>query len=84
MKHLFVMSTVSSSKNPKITLRRLKNKPVLRYLRFQVFSTCDWSGAKKHVAGYIIEKNFFLFFFYRYQPIIEQKMAFGSLLGSSK
>ena len=34
-------------RNPKITLRRLKNKPVLRYSRFQVLRTCDWTGAKK-------------------------------------
>ena len=57
-------------RNPKIILRRLKNKPVLRYLRYQVLGTCDWTGAEKY-------------FFYRYQPIIEPKMAFGSLLGSS-
>ena len=41
-------------RNPKITLRRVKNKPVLRYLRFKVFKiagTCDWTSAKKmHVA----------------------------------
>ena len=36
-------------KNPKITLRRLKNKPTLRYLRFQVLSTCDQAGTKKYM-----------------------------------
>ena len=36
-------------RNPKITLRRLKNKPVLRYLRFQVLGTCDQTGAKKYM-----------------------------------
>ena len=34
-------------RNPKITLRRLKNKPVLRYLIFKVPGTCD---RKIHVA----------------------------------
>ena len=35
-------------RNPKITLRKLINKPVLRYLRFQVLGTCDQTGAKKY------------------------------------
>ena len=43
-------------RNPKITLRRLKGKPVLRYLRFQVLGTCDWTSDKKYVAGQITEK----------------------------
>ena len=36
-------------RNPKITLTRLKNKPVLRYLRFQVLGTCDQGSAKKYM-----------------------------------
>ena len=36
-------------RNPKITLRRLKNKLVLRYLRFQVLGACDQSGAEKYM-----------------------------------
>ena len=32
-----------------ITLRRLKNKSVLRYLRFHVLGTCDRTGAKKYM-----------------------------------
>ena len=59
-------------RNPKIILRRLKNKPVLQYLRFQVLSTCDWTDAEKYMWPD------------RYQFIIEPKMAFGSLLCSSK
>ena len=35
--------------NPKITLRRLENKPALRYLRFQVLSLCDETGTKKYM-----------------------------------
>ena len=71
-------------RNPKITLGRLKNKPVSRCLRFQVLCTCDWTGAKKDKwPGRCLKKNFF-FFFYRYQPINEPKITFGSLLGSSK
>ena len=36
-------------RNPKISLTRLKDKPVLRYLRFQVLGTCDQTGAKKYM-----------------------------------
>ena len=36
-------------RNPKITPRILKNKPVLRYLRFQVLDTYEWTGAKKYM-----------------------------------
>ena len=36
-------------RNPKITLRRLKNKPILRYLRFQVLGTCDRTNTKKYM-----------------------------------
>ena len=34
-------------RNPKILLRRFKNKPVLRYLRLQVLGTYDRTGAEK-------------------------------------
>ena len=71
-------------RNPKITLRRLKNKLVLRYLKFQVLNTFDRTGAKKYKWPDRQLNKFFHFFFYRYQPIIEPKMAFGYLLGSSK
>ena len=38
--------------NPKVTPRRLKNKPLLRYLSVQVLGTCDQTGAKEiHVVG---------------------------------
>ena len=36
-------------KNLKIKLRRVKNKPVLRFLRFQVLGTCDWTSAEKYM-----------------------------------
>ena len=39
-------------RNPKITLKRLKNKRVLRYLRFQVLGTCEWADAE-NVCGQI-------------------------------
>ena len=35
-------------RNPKITLKGLKNKPVLRYLRFQFLGTFGQTGAKKY------------------------------------
>ena len=35
-------------RNPKIILRRLKNKPVLRYLRVQAIGICDWTDAEKY------------------------------------
>ena len=70
-------------RNLKIRPRRLKNKPVLRYLKFQILCTCDWTGAEKYIWPDRKLKKIF-FFFYRHQPIIEPKMAFDSLLGSSK
>ena len=30
-------------------LKRVKNKPVLKYLRFQDLGTCDWIGVKKYM-----------------------------------
>ena len=36
-------------RNPKITFRRLKNKPVLKYLRFQVLGTFDRTCAEKYM-----------------------------------
>ena len=57
----------------------------LRYLRFQVLSTCNCVGAKntcRRIENWKKKKLFF--FFYRYQHIIEPKMAFGSLLGCFK
>ena len=45
----FGMGKFFGVRNPKITVRRLKNKPVLRYLRFQVLSPCDWTGAKEYI-----------------------------------
>ena len=42
------MGKIFGVRNP-ITLRRLKNKPVLRYLRFQILSVCDWAGAEKYM-----------------------------------
>ena len=71
-------------RNPKITLRRLTNKPVLRYLRFQDVGICDQTGAEKYMWPNIQFKKKFFFFFYRFSPIIEPEVAFGSLLGSSK
>ena len=52
----FGMGKFLGVRNPKITLRRLKGKPVLRYLRFQVLGTCDWTSDKKYVTGQITEK----------------------------
>ena len=70
-------------RNPKITLRRLKIEPVFRYLRFQVLGTCDQTHGKEYMwPEDHWKKNFFLF--NKYQPMIEPKMAFGSLLGSSR
>ena len=71
-------------RNSQITVRILKNKPVLRYLRFQVLGTCDRTGAEKYMWPDRLLKKVFFFFFYRYQAIIKPKKAFGSLLGSSK
>ena len=58
-------------RNPKISLKRHKNKPVLKYLKFQVLGTCDSTSAKKYMCN--------IFFCYRYQAIIEPKMAFDSI-----
>ena len=44
----FGMGEFIGIRNPKITLRRLKNKPVLRYLRFQVLGAWDQTGAEKY------------------------------------
>ena len=50
-------------KNPKIRLKRLKNKPVLRYLRFQFLGICERTGAKKYMwPDKNFKKNFFLLF----------------------
>ena len=43
----FGMGKFFGVRNPKITLRRLKNKAALRYLRFQVLGTCDRTGVEK-------------------------------------
>ena len=45
----FGMGKIFVVGNPKIALRRLENKPVIRYLRFQILSTCDQSGAGKYI-----------------------------------
>ena len=45
----FGMGKFFGVRNPKITPRILKNKPVLRYLRFQVLDTYQWTGAKKYM-----------------------------------
>ena len=34
-------------RNLQITLTKLKNKPVLRYFRFQVLDTCDQTNAEE-------------------------------------
>ena len=36
-------------RNPKITLRKLTNKLLLKYLRFQVLGTCDQTSAEKYM-----------------------------------
>ena len=36
-------------RNSKITLRRLKIEPVLRYLRVQVLGTCDQIGGEEYM-----------------------------------
>ena len=43
------MVEIFGVRNPKITLRRLKNKPVLRYLRFQVLGARDRTNAEKYM-----------------------------------
>ena len=43
------MSKFFGVRTPKITLRRLRNKPVLRYLRFQALGICDQTGTKKYM-----------------------------------
>ena len=54
------MGSFLGVRNPKITLRRLKNKPVLRYLRFQVLGTCDQTAAEKYMwADRQLKKKFF-------------------------
>ena len=46
----FGMSKLFGARNPKIILiSKTENKKVLRYSRFQVLSTCDWTGAKKYI-----------------------------------
>ena len=52
------MGTFFGVGNPKITFRRRKNKPVLRYLRFQVLGTCDCTGAEKYMwQDRLLKKN---------------------------
>ena len=46
------------ARNLKITVR-LKNKPFLRYLRFQILGTCDWTGAE-NTCGRIVNEKIFL------------------------
>ena len=36
-------------RNPEVSLRRPKNKLVLRYLRFKVLSPSDQTGAEKYM-----------------------------------
>ena len=43
------MDKIFRVRNPRITLTRLKKKPVLRYLRFQVLGTFDQTGVEKYV-----------------------------------
>ena len=57
------MSKFFGKRNPKITLRRNKNEPALRYFRFQVCSTFDWTGAKKYMWPDRSLKQFFFFFY---------------------
>ena len=45
----FGMGELFGVRNPKITLWRLKNKPVLRYVRFQVLGTCDQTDTEKYM-----------------------------------
>ena len=45
----FGMGKFFAVKNPKITPRILKNKPLLRYLIFQVLDTCEWTGTEKYM-----------------------------------
>ena len=76
--------------NPKITLRRLEKKKVLRFEDFTFsvlvtrpvpINTCGWIDNYKKLFSSFINKFFCEKLF---QPIIEPKMAFGSLLGSSE
>ena len=69
----FGMGKFFGVRNPKITLKRLKDKPVLRHLRFQVLSICDRTGAEKYRWPNRYLKKTFFFFFYRYQPTVEPK-----------
>ena len=82
----FGMGKILEVGNSKVTLRRLKNKSVLRYLRFQVLSTrfSVTGPVPKNTCDQIIEKKNCFFSFHRYQPIIKPKTDFGSLLDSSK
>ena len=45
------MGKVFGMRNLKITLRRLKNKPVSWYLRFQFLSTCDLTSVEKYMRS---------------------------------
>ena len=45
----FGMGKFFGVRNPKITLRRLKNKPFSRNLGFQVLGTCEWTGVEKYM-----------------------------------
>ena len=76
--------------NSKITLRRLKNKPALRFEDFTFsvlvtrpvpINTCGWIDNYKKLFSSFINKFFSEKLF---QPIIEPKMAFVSFLGSSE
>ena len=45
------MGKVFGVRNLKMTLTRLKNKPVLWYLRFQFLSTCDLTSVEKYMRS---------------------------------
>ena len=44
-----VLAILSSWHLVWVSFRRLKNKPVLRNLRFQVLATGGWNSAKKYM-----------------------------------
>ena len=67
----------------KLHLKDLKINHPLKILKISGYRYLLPDQYQKHSCGWIDNWKKF-FFFCRYQPIIEPKMGFGSLLGSSK